>query len=1238
MKKVLYVLLLLVNTCPAQVNLNLGLKAYYPFTGNANDVSGNNNNPVFNNATLTQDRFGNPNSAYHFNGSSSYMQVPNSASLNMGNKISLCAWVKPAGFYSGTCHGNSILMKGDADYLPGNYLLRYDDAAGTNNNNCTGTVNPTVENFYGNDAIAGPPGYTPYIQQGLWYSVIVTLDGTTARLYINCQLKFSAPQVTTTLTNSYDLFFGRLNSSSFPYWVNGDMDEIRIYDRALTFDEVNVLGGCTSSAQNIGGIINSYTPVLSYNICENKLTVEDATAFHTGDTVLLIQMKGAVADSSNTATFGTITDYKNSGNYEFNYVKSKAGNILELKNKLTRQYDIPLGKVQLVRVPYYSSVSVTSTLTCLPWDGSKGGILVLNARDTVSLQANIDVSGNGFKGGAGYNPGNQSLTCFQNDYYYAPNTIYAAQRGESISTLSVNKGCGKGSLAGAGGGGMGHNSGGGGGGNGGIGGYGGYQLDNCGNAPYDNRGLGGRQMLYSTASNKIFMGSGGGAGHEDNIGTPPSNGGNGAGIIIIMADKIQANAQKIMANAYDGSTCVVGGSVNCHDGMGGGGAGGSVLIHINQFIDNAVIENKGGKGADVTGDVIAGGKIGAGGGGGGGLAFLKSASLPANLTITNTGGANGVLTLGGNNAWGTTPGAAGLNLYNLVLPIDNTPFQKNIDSVRIKDSLTSCLNIDFKGLGYTNTSAITNWQWYFGDGGTANTQNTSHGYATAGTYTVKLVVTDLNGCMDSVSKNVNTNVSLANAGSDTSLCASTTVSVTLHGNPPGATYLWSPAIYLNNPTLQNPVATISSTTTFFLTVSSTLGCNGTDSVTITIDPLPVVKTLNDTGVCRGSTLVLTTTTGLSTYHWSPGSSVSDSTVSSPLFIDTATRTLYITGTSARGCRATDTLLVTVKPLPGVKTINDTTICSTNTLTLQTTGAQSYSWSPTIFLSNPNIANPVYSGNQSLSYVVTGTGLNGCSAKDTVSISVNLPNSMQAPPDKAMCQGETVQLDGHNGTYVSYLWSPGTYLSSTTLINPLAFPPTTTPYNLLITDRACNYSSAFTVLVTVNPLPVVNARKSNDIDCANRSALLSASGGITYTWLPSTGLNNSNIPNPVATPNGTQLYHVTVTNASGCTQRDSLWVFNNLAASLARYMPNAFTPNGDGVNDCYGLKNWLNIRQLEFMIFNRWGEKVFSTTHPDQCWDGNYKGVKALAGTYAYYIKAQTDCGVEEQKGNFILIR
>ena len=145
-------------------------------------------------------------------------------------------------------------------------------------------------------------------------------------------------------------------------------------------------------------IINSYTPIVSLDACANKIMVQDASNFKIGDTVLMIQMKGATIDSSNTASFGTLINNNNAGNYEFNYVKNKAGNIIELLDSLTRSYDISFGKVQLIRVPYYKTSNINAGLTCLPWDGSKGGVLVLNAKDSIILQDDINVAEGDFLG------------------------------------------------------------------------------------------------------------------------------------------------------------------------------------------------------------------------------------------------------------------------------------------------------------------------------------------------------------------------------------------------------------------------------------------------------------------------------------------------------------------------------------------------------------------------------------------------------------------------------------------------------------------------------------------------------------------------------------------------------------------------------------------------------------------------------------------------------------------------
>ena len=906
-------------------------------------------------------------------------------------------------------------------------------------------------------------------------------------------------------------------------------------------------------------IINDYAQVLNYNICTNAITVDDATAYKIGDTVLLIQMKGAVIDTSNTSAFGTVLDYKNAGNYEFNYISQKSGNILKFKNYLTRSYDIANGAVQLVRVPYYDTAFFIGGLTCMAWDGTKGGILAIITTHGLDVNDFIDVSGLGFRPGEGYNSTLPSPNCFENNYNDFATNQLAAFKGESIVSLSQNTIKGKGSPASGGGGGLSHNSGGGGGANVGAGGFGGYQSDTCGSAPFDNRGIGGKGLAYSATASKIFMGGGGGAGHADNTDptVKPPSGGAGGGIIIILTDTLYMHSYEIFANGGSAERCY---SPDCNDGMGGGGGGGTVLLSANKIDDVLGILTSGGDGAHVLAPTTPGGKVGPGGGGGGGAFFLNASSMPLNITVQNNGGANGIIAASGGNAWGATPGSSGANYFNLVLPFDNVLFVPNIDSVRIKDSVVYCNNVDLKGFGYTNSYPVSSWQWDFGDGATANTQNTSHNYGSIGAYPVKLIVTDINGCKDSITKSVQTfGPMLAEAGLDTSFCASGPVSVRLNGSGTG-NYSWSPAAYLNNPNISNPIATISSTTKFYLTMTNGTGCSAVDSVTVTINANPAVRTLKDTSICKGSTLILTTT-GASSYAWSPGASVSDSSIASPRFIDTVSRVL----------------------------------------------------------------------------IVTGTGANGCSAKDTILVNVKTAKIFLAPLDKSFCFGKSVQLDGRNGNNVQYLWSPSTYLSNPNIVDPIADPPFSTIYSVKVTDNVCNYDSSFSVLVTVYPLPALVASSSNDINCYLPYSKLNASGALGYLWTPAATLSSNSIHNPIANPTVTTTYFVTGINNNGCVAKDSVTVVIDFSFGVIS-LPNSFTPNGDRVNDCFGIKYHRDVKDLIFIIYNRYGAKVFETKNADECWNGYHKGQPADAGNYVYYLSAKTLCGDLIKKGNILLIR
>mgnify|MGYP000872391999 CR=1 FL=1 len=1023
------------------------------------------------------------------------------------------------------------------------------------------------------------------------------------------------------------------------------------YNVTLVVTDINGCKDSTTKTINvincqvdISNIINDYTPVISFNPCENKITVENGTKYNPGDTVLIIQMKGAVIDSTNTAAFGTITDYKNAGNYEFNYVKSKTGNVIELKNKVTRQYDLPNGKVQLIRVPYYNNANISNTLTCLPWNGSVGGVLVFHVKDTLTMNANLDVSAKGFRGGVNGNNLTNTWNCFAADYSYPAGNPLGAPKGEGIAVIT-NTG-GRGALANGGGGGQDHNSGGAGGGNGNLGGFGGYQYEACvgSTPPYDNRGMQGKKLDYSNTQNRIFLGGGGGSGHANNAAGFEPDGANGGGIIIVQAGTIINNNFSILSNGGNAVTCTANSANNnCNEAMGGGGAGGTILLKSNTYLNNLPVKANGGTGADVSFSWPPApgnpNKHGPGGGGGGGIIWLSQGTAPVNISTSLVGGINGLNTGYGNDPWGSTAGQNGISVLNLKLPIDTILFKTNIDSVRIKDSSTACRSFNFQGFGYTNTNPIASWHWDFGDNGSASTQNTSHTYASNGTYNVTLVITDINGCKDSIVKPVSSNALTVDAGLDTTFCTSGTVTVQLHGtNAGGASINWTPAGVLSNSTSLSPTATINTTTTFYLNATATGGCTGRDSVTIYVNPAPAVNTIGNTTLCESDSVHLITS-GASTYHWQPGTLVTDSLSANPWHIGTGSNvTLIVTGTSSSGCTATDTVTITGLPKPNVRSIGDTILCNNPTpITLVTTGALTYSWSPAANLDNPSSSSPVFNGTSSQTYYVTGTGANGCKAKDTVNISVKTTGSFIAPPGKTLCKGDTVHLNGNNGTLVLYLWSPADHLSSTSIINPIANPDISTLYSVTVTDTTCNLDTTFKVFVDVKPLPSIIAQKSNDINCAKKSSQLTATGGIQYTWDASPSLSSTSIANPIATPTANTIYTVTGTDNNGCSNKDTVAVLvKNGFTAYGVY--NSFTPNGDGLNDCFGIKHWGDASSIYFIIYNRWGEKVFQTTNPNDCWDGKYKGVPAEAGNYVFYVKGFTPCGWIERKGNVMLIR
>lgn len=456
----------------------------------------------------------------------------------------------------------------------------------------------------------------------------------------------------------------------------------------LLYFQVSFIYAQTTS---ISGVINTYTEIISVDAASNSINVIDPSAFSDGDTVLIIKMQGAIIAENDNGNFGDITNLNATGAYEQAVICTILGNNVSFQYQLINNYT-PLGsiegKMQMIKIPQYHHVNIVDTLKATPWNGSTGGVLVFKANSRVTLNAPIDVSGMGFRGG---NDSNLYDDCFfldsHNDYYYPLSAQESGKKGEGIAMYISGKEEGRGKQANGGGGGNDHNTGGGGGSNYGVGGIGGTRnvggFFSCkGNFPGEG-GLGLQSIAYSSPHNFVFMGGGGGVGHiNEGI---SSQAGHGGGIVIILADTLDGNGFGIYANGKDGQN-------SGSDGAPGGGGGGTILISAQHITSPPLtVQANGGMGGGSNYNYIGSNCEGSGGGGGGGVIWSNTdISNLANIDAQTNGGINGVSNPGSpgcpgaNN--GATAGTTGAILNNWNMPLETmqeTPCILSVGKIKL---------------------------------------------------------------------------------------------------------------------------------------------------------------------------------------------------------------------------------------------------------------------------------------------------------------------------------------------------------------------------------------------------------------------------------------------------------------------------------------------------------------------------------------------------------------------------
>lgn len=563
-----------------------------------------------------------------------------------------------------------------------------------------------------------------------------------------------------------------------------------------------------------------------------------------------------------------------------------------------------------------------------------------------------------------------------------------------------------------------------------------------------------------------------------------------------------------------------------------------------------------------------------------------------------------------------------------------------------------------------NASAINTdkYTFDFNNGITSVGKNPTaiYSYTKLGTYLPKMILEDALGCkvpvqgVDSIMvKGVETYIKPLPTYV---MCDSATISLTdsTVTNDVINNYNWSFGDG-NTSSVINPVHTYNLPGAYKvkLTVTTNSGCTGLDSLNtqIRIIPSPQINIDGDTAGCMPKTVtylgvLLNPDTSAVNWTWdfANGQGSNVQTPSSQLYPNPGVYTIRLVAVNSSGCRDTSFKTLTVHTLPNVDAGPGNYICRDQSYTLTPSGATSYQWQVNSSLSCLNCNNPIATPDSTVLYHVVGTDNNGCQAADSVLVKVKQRFTMNADPGNTICVGQAVQLRANGAE--NYTWIPARFLNNNTIANPVSRPDTTTIYTVIGYDSLNCFHDTSYVTLTVFPIPKVNIIEDKiNLIVGNGVALHSTASPdvINWRWSPDVALNCTNCPNPVASPKNDQTYQLLVTNAGGCEARDKVDIFV-ICSGDNIYVPNTFSPNGDGMNDLFYPrgKGVFSVRSMQ--VFNRWGEVVyektnFNTNDASAGWNGTYKGKILTPDVYVYTIEVVCENNaIMTLKGNVTLLK
>ncbi len=532
-----------------------------------------------------------------------------------------------------------------------------------------------------------------------------------------------------------------------------------------------------------------------------------------------------------------------------------------------------------------------------------------------------------------------------------------------------------------------------------------------------------------------------------------------------------------------------------------------------------------------------------------------------------------------------------------------------------------------------NSIGGNDYVWEFGDLNFSDEENPEYVYLTPGEWDVMLIVSDASatgGCLEpdtafatlfieEIPQPLIDEVPPVCEGESTNLQAYGTDNLE-----------WQPHPTLDDPSVPNPTVTPTQTTTYTVEDSNTCG-SGSAEVTVVVEVLITDITDNMT-ICLGDVVELEATGG-SDVIWSPtvglGSPTADVTTASPTENTTYTALIY----SPNDCLSEEEVTINVvQSAPGGQTYPTIFLCQGQGTFLEAAEGMSYLWSPADLVINPLAQNTFTSPSQNTTFLVQIANACGVGV-DSVSVELIAPTA-DATGGGWMCRGETMELSASDG--VNYSWMPSGLAANPAAQSTQVFPIETTTFTVFVTDQfGCTGSTD--IVVQVWQPPYVDAGPDRSVDWLDRVRLFGTVDGDSLWWTPDDWLSCSDCLTPEVEVQGPQWFVLESVSQEGCSARDSVF----LDVFYPLYIPTAFTPNNDGVNDAFQVEG-VEPRGFWLEIFNRWGDQVFYSEDPNEPWIGNNQLLNSdyfvPDGIYLWRMRYELKDGPILKTGTVTLVR